>query len=193
MAPFRPDGGAPEGKTVRKEVWVGIFVRLGKRITGKGKEISVVMRRRAIAVLGDIEAFKCRMRLVSLKEGTIEAGTVVWLSDGGRGFQGVFRDLFSGSAQGILDFHHAAQNLWKGARSLFDGRTEKARKWFAATRQLLRSGKAKVVLREIKTALKSEELPDSVQKTLKNVVFYLETHTRLWPYCRIFTQTDFSI
>ncbi len=176
MAPFRPDGGNPEGKTVRKEVKVGIFVRLGKRITGKGKVVSVVMRRRAVAVLGDIEAFKCRMRLTSLRERIPEARTVVWLSDGGRGFWGVFRDLFSSYAQGILDFYHAAQNLWKGSRSWFDGRTKKARKWFAAARKLLRSGKSKVVLREIKTALKSEELPDSVRKTLKNVVFYLETH-----------------
>jgi len=76
----------------------------------------------------------------------LEARTVVWLSDGGRCFWRLFNDQFRRYAQGILDFYHAAQNIWKGARALFDGRTKKARQWFASARRRLRSGKAKEVL-----------------------------------------------
>lgn len=176
MVPFRPNGGNPEGKTVWQEVKVGIITRLGKRITSKGKEVSIIVRRRLVAVLGNIEAFKSRMWLVSVKEGILKASIVVWISDGGRGFWGVFHDLFPKKAQGILDFYHAAQNIWKGAKSWLDGRTKKAYKWFASARHLLRAGKAKEVLDEMKDALKSQNLADSVQNTLKNVISYLETH-----------------
>jgi hypothetical protein len=176
MVPFRPNEGNPEGKTVWQEVKVGILTRLGKRITGKGKEVSVTVRRRMVAVLGNIDAFKSRMWLASVKEGILEAVTVVWISDGGRGFWGVFHDLFSKKAQGILDFYHAAQNIWKGAKPWFDGRTKKAHEWFASARHLLRAGKVKEVLDEMKDALKSQDLADSIQKTLKNVISYLETH-----------------
>jgi hypothetical protein len=176
MVPFRPNEGSPEGKTVWQEVKVGILSRLGKRLTSKGKEVSIVVRRRLVAVLGNIDAFKSRMWLASVKEGILEASIVIWISDGGRGFWGVFHDLFSKQAQGILDFYHAAQNIWKGAKSRFDGRTKKANEWFASARHLLRAGKAKQVLDEMKDALKSQCLADSVQKTLKNVLSYLETH-----------------
>jgi hypothetical protein len=101
----------------------------------------------------------------------------VWLSDGGRCFWRLFNDQFSRYAQGILDFYHAAQNIWKGARSLFDGRTKKARQWFAWARRRLRIGKATEVLEEIKDALTLDDLPDSARKTLENLVAYLEGHS----------------
>jgi hypothetical protein len=176
MVPFRPSKGTPEGKTAWHEVKVGILTRLGKRITGKGKEVSIMLRRRLVAVLGNVEAFKSRMWLASVKAGMLESSVVVWISDGGRGFWGIFHDLFSKKAQGILDFYHAAQNIWKGAKSWLDGRTKKAHEWFISARHLLREGKAKEVLDEMKDALKSKGLADSVQKTLENVISYLETH-----------------
>jgi hypothetical protein len=177
MVPFRPNDGRPEGKTAWREVKVGIISRLGKRITSKGKEVSIIVRRKLVAVLGNIEAFKSRMWLASVKEGILEAHIVVWISDGGRGFWGIFHDLFSSRAQGILDFYHAAQNIWKGAKSWFDGRTKKAHEWFASARHLLRAGKSKKILDEMKDALNSQGIADSVQKTLENVLSYLETHS----------------
>ncbi len=35
LAPFRPKPGTPEGKTVWREVKVGILARLGQRVTGE--------------------------------------------------------------------------------------------------------------------------------------------------------------
>jgi len=177
MVPFRPAPGTPEGKTVWKEVKVGILARPGKRINKKGKEISFIIRRRLVAVLGGIEDFKLRMQLASVKAGILEAPIVVWLSDGGHGYQGVFYKLFSGLAIGILDYYHAAQNLWKGAEALLDGRTQKAKSWFAQARQDLRKEKSKKIIDELKAESLNEELPKEVQKTLKNQVSYLETHS----------------
>jgi hypothetical protein len=176
MVPFRPNGGSPKGKTVWREVKVGVIARLGQRITKAGKRVSLLVRRRLVAVLGTIEDLKPRLWLASVKEGIREAEIVVWLSDGGRGFWRLFREKFSNYAQGILDFYHAAQNVWKGARAWFDGRTKKARQWFDSSRRRLRQGKAKEVLDEIKGGLKTEGLPDSVCKTLENLVTYLEGH-----------------
>lgn len=86
MVPFRPNEGSPKGKTVWREVKVGILVRLGQRVTRTGKTVSLFVRRRLVAVLGTIEEFQCRMWLTAVKEGILTARVVVWLSDGGRGF-----------------------------------------------------------------------------------------------------------
>ena len=44
------------------------------------------------------------------------------------------RNNSSDYAIGILDFYHAAGNLWRGAKAWLDGRTNKARQWFASAR-----------------------------------------------------------
>jgi hypothetical protein len=110
--PFRPNEGSPKGKTKWCIVNVGIIARIGSKLTKTGKKISIIVRRRVIAVLDNINIFKNHMHLEALKEGVNNAKQVAWLSDGGPGFWGVFRDLFSKlkNVYGILDFYHAAQN-----------------------------------------------------------------------------------
>jgi hypothetical protein len=176
MVPFRPNAGSAKGKTVWREVKVGILVRLGHRVTRTGKTVSVFVRRRLVAVLGTIDEFQARLWLTSVKEGILQARTVVWLSDGGRGFWRVFNEQFACYACGILDFYHASQNLWKGARAWLDGRTTTAREWFTSARHRLRAGKAHEVVDELKHGSMTPTLPASVRKTLENVVAYLEEH-----------------
>ena len=101
---------------------------------------------------------------------------MVWLSDGGRGFWRLFRERFAGHAQGILDFYHAAQNLWKAAKACWDGRTQQSRQWFAQARRKLRDGKANEVLTDLQAALELEDLPESACNTLDNLVHYLDSH-----------------
>jgi hypothetical protein len=177
MVPFRPKAGSSKGKTVWKEVKVGIFARIGKRITRTNKEVSIIIRRYLVAVLGKIDVFKSHMRLAGIKEGVFNSKLVVWLSDGGKGYWGVFNDCFSNKAQGILDFYHSAQNLWKAASSLFDGRTKKAQEWFTKARRVLRIGKIKGLMSELRKGANSNDLPDSVRKTLNNVFLYLQEHS----------------
>jgi len=184
MVPFRPHTGSPKGKTAWREVKVGIFARLGQRVTKKGKSVSVLVYRHLVAVLGNIDEFKSRMQVAAVKQGILNTEVVVWLSDGGRGFWRVYNELFSGRAQGILDFYHAAQNVWKGAKNWLDGRTNKAREWFDKARHRLRHGNATKVIDDFQEGLTQDNLPESARKEIKNVIAYLETHKNHIQYDR---------
>jgi hypothetical protein len=176
MVPFRPAGGSAKGKTVWREVKVGILARLSERATKAGKRVAQLKQRRLVAVLGDIDALKPRLWLESVRQGILSSQRVVWLSDGGRGFWRLFDERFAQYATGILDFYHAAQNLWKGAKAWLDGRTQRARDWFTTSRRQLRRGQADEVLADIQAALELEGLPDSARQTLTNLYNYLNKH-----------------
>jgi hypothetical protein len=134
--PFRPEGG--RGRTVWREVKVAVLARLGRRSNGNEPQLH---QRRLVAVLGRIDALRPRLWLEALRQGVLTAPQVVWLSDGGVGFWGLYTACFAAYAMGILDFYHAAQNLWKGAKAWLDGRSKKARLWFASSRHRLRHGR----------------------------------------------------
>ena len=168
MAPFRPEGGSPQGKTVWREVKVGILARLAERVPKAGKRVTQLRQRRLVAVLGDIDPFNSRLWLASVPQGLLSSQRVVWLSDGGRGFWRLFDERFAHHATGILDFYHAAQNLWKGSKAWLDGRTQRARAWFTKARRLLRRGKANKVMADIEAALALEGLPPSAHQSLTN-------------------------
>jgi hypothetical protein len=176
MVPFRPTAGLAKGKTVWREVKVGVLARLGERVTKAGKRVTHLTQRRLVAVLGDIDTLSPRLWLEALRQGIRRSQRVVWLSDGGRGFWRLFDQRFAQYATGILDFYHAAQNLWKGAKAWLDGRTQRARDWFTSARRRLRRGQAKAVLTDIQAALELEGLPDSARETLTNLYNYLDKH-----------------
>ena len=184
MVPFRPDGGKPHGRTVWREVKVAVLARLSQRVTRAGKQASQLVQRRLVAVLGSIDDLDPRLWLEATRQGILDAKTVVWLCDGGRGFWRLFHDRFEEHAQGILDFYHAAQNLWKGAKAWLDGRTQRSRQWFAQARRKLRRGKANEVLTDLQNALALAGLPDSARKTLQNLYDYLDTHRDHIDYAR---------
>jgi hypothetical protein len=115
MVPFRPDGSGPRGQIRWREVKVGVLARLGQHRTRAGQVVPRLQQRRLVAVLGDMEMLKPRLWLEALRQGIVRAPQVIWLSDGGRGVWRLFEERFAGHARGILDFYHAAQQLWKGA------------------------------------------------------------------------------
>jgi hypothetical protein len=169
--PFRPEGG--KGDTVWREVKVAVLARLGRRSKSNAPQL---YQRRLVAVLGKIDALRPRLWLEALRQGVLTAPQVVWLSDGGVGFWGLYTACFAFYAIGILDFYHAAQNLWKGARAWLDGRSKKARHWFASARHRLRHGETNEVLDDIAAALKLDGLPETARKALRNLYEYLDTH-----------------
>ncbi len=175
MVPIRPQEKSPKGQTIWREVKVAILARLKQRINSKGKSISQLHHRRLVAVLGDIEALKPRLWLEALRC-DFRGSTVAWLSDGGRGFWRLYQECFSQTCIGILDFYHAAQNLWKAAAAALDGRTIKARQWFKLVRHQLRHGESEQVIAQLAYAIEFRQFPVSVVKTLTNVHDYLETH-----------------
>jgi hypothetical protein len=184
MVPFRPDGGKPHGRTVWREVKVAVLARLGQRVTRTGKQATQLVQRRLVAVRGSIDDLEPRLWLEAVRQGILSAKTVAWLCDGGRGFWRLFRARFEEHAQGILDFYHAAQNLWKGAKAWLDGRTQRSRCWFAQARRKLRQGKTNEVLADLQAALDLEGLPDSARKTVQNLYDYLDTHRDHIDYAR---------
>jgi hypothetical protein len=171
MVPFRPEGG--KGTTVWREVKVAVLARLGRRSKSDAPQLH---QRRLVAVLGSIDALRPRLWLEALRQGVLTASQVVWLSDGGVGFWGIYAACFAPYAIGILDFYHAAQNLWKGAKAWLDGRSKKARQWFISARHRLRHGETNVVLNDIAAALELDGLPETARKALKNLYDYLDTH-----------------
>lgn len=176
MVPFRPQAKTPEGKTKWREVKVAIFARLGQVRTRAGKLIPHLHRHRVAAVLGDIDALSERMWLEGLKQGVKEAHQVVWLSDGARGFWRLFDERFQPYATGVLDFYHAAQNVWSGVKVWLDGRTTHCQNWFADARHRLRHGQAADVLDDIKAAAALPGLPASAQQSLTKLYNYLDKH-----------------
>ena len=129
-----------------------------------------------MAVLGDIDDVGTRLWLAAVRQGILTSPQVVWLSDGGCGFWRLFDERFANYATGILDFYHAAQYLWKGAKVWLDGRTHSARDWFASARLRLRRGQAHAVLADIEAALALAGLPPAAHQTLTNLYNYLDTH-----------------
>ncbi len=176
MVPLRPHGGRPEGKIQWREVKVGVLARLRSYRNRHGKVVTRLAQRRLVAVLGEIDDFKVRFWFEALRQGIRSTKTVVWLSDGGQGFWGLYEEFLSGYGQGILDFYHAAQNLWKEASAWLDGRTKQARQWFGCARHWLRHGHLDHVLGDLSEALEVETLPESTQETLEKVHAYLVRH-----------------
>ncbi len=183
MVPIRPQEKSPKGQTIWREVKVAILARLKQRINSKGKSISQLYHRRLVAVLGDIEALKPRLWLEALRC-DFRGSTVAWLSDGGRGFWRLYQECFSQTCMGILDFYHAAQNLWKAAAAALDGRTIKARQWFKLVRHQLRHGESEQVIGQLAYAIEFRSFPVDVMKTLTNVHDYLKTHCQHINYKR---------
>jgi hypothetical protein len=174
MVPCRPAGGTPQGKTVWREVKVGILARLKERLTQAGQRVTLLKQRRLVAVWGDVEALQPRLWLEAIRQGLLSSHRGVWLAAGGRGFWRLFDERFAPYATGILDCYHAAQNRWKGAKTWLDGRTQRARDCFTTARQRLRRGQAQAVLADLHAALEREALPDPARQTLTNLYNYLD-------------------
>ena len=128
-------------------------------------------------MLGPIDDLAPLLWLEAVRQGVRTAVQVVWLSDGGRGLWNVFQHLFQAvGAVAILDFYHAAQNLYKGASAWLDGRTRACQRWFADLRHRLRHGHEQHVLAELAALVEATPLPQSARQTLINVYTYLKTH-----------------
>lgn len=170
--PFRPNGGSPAGKTVWSQVKVGIISRLKTNSSGKTK----ITKKRLVAVIGESDDLGVRLWLEALRQNIVNTRPVVWLSDGGRAFWNVYHNYFSYYAKGVLDFYHAAQNIWKAAKIWLDGRTKKAKSWFESLRHTLRHGKSHEVLTEINQHLWYDSLSDDARKALERLHAYFATH-----------------
>jgi len=182
MAPFRPKIGTPEGKTVFKEVKVGIFARLKQYTNTKGKEIARAVHKRFVAVWTGKEEFRRQMAYESRKHRIKNNALCAWISDGGKGFWNIYEDIFFHKAIGILDFYHLMENLSKVAKAIFDGRTNDSKDFFNNTRKDFLEGNYLFVLSML--ANLSQEIYSSSDhpkksvalKALSNFYSYVKDH-----------------
>jgi hypothetical protein len=176
MVPFRPEAGAPTGKTRWRDITVGVLARVHQHRPRTGQVVTRLAPRRLVAVLGDSEMLTPRLWLEAVRQGILSAPQVVWLRDGGRGLGRLFDERFACPATGVLDFDHAAHNRWQAATAWVDGRTTQARRWFTWARHRLRHGRADGVLADVADALDVAGLPATARATLTTVYASLERH-----------------
>jgi hypothetical protein len=177
LVPFRPHGGSPTGKTRWGEVKVAIVARLGQWVNRRGRTVTRLAPRRLVAVHGGLEALPARLWLEALRQPVCSIAQVIWLSDGGRGFWNLFMRCFQRlGVVGILDFFHAAQYLYKGAKAAFDGCTQRCQATFRRWRHHLRHGRQSQVSAELQALLASPSLPKTARRTLANLQHYLNAH-----------------
>ena len=178
MAPFRPHPKTPAGKTVYKEVKIGLFARLHTYINTKGKQVTRLLHRRVVAHMGEIHHFSALMGLESQKQSIQDAPRSVWICDGGKGFWGLFRRQFAKKGSvAILDFYHAAGHLWKAAKAVFDGRTTLAQSLYEQWRHQLRHGDHFSVLRQLSHLINTDGIfSDAEMKALIEVQSYFQSH-----------------
>jgi hypothetical protein len=189
MVPFRPHLGSPKGKTRWGEVKVAIVARLGRWVNRRGRLVTRLAQRRLVAVHGGLEALQARLWLQALRQQVCSIPQVIWLSDGGRGFWNRFVRCFKRlGVIGILDFYHAAQYLYKGAKACFDGRTQRGQTYFKRWRHQLRHGHSVQVRAEIEQLLASKSLPPTAVQTLTNLQSYLKAHQDHLDYPRLKAQ-----
>jgi len=178
QVPLRAQQGMPDGPVDWREAKVGLVVRLAERRTKKGKPVTVLAQRRVVAVRGDVEKFEARFRLEAIRQGLLTARDILWLSDGGVWLWKLLDRLRARcpAMVAVLDFYHAAQNLWKGIEKCFAGDEEAARNYFADARHELRHGDPDTVLHGLQAALALPDLSEEARKLLTNAYEYLLAH-----------------
>jgi hypothetical protein len=180
MVPFRPVAQSAKGKTQWREVKVGIFARLGQRLTQAGQAVPQLLQRRLVAILGEIDQFIPLMKLEAQYQSLDAAPQVVWLSDGGRGYWRVFRTCFGHCAIPVLDFYHAAGHLWRATTALFEDAPQStaAKAWFQRWRHQLRHGQHHTVLAALTRLVNTDLLSGKSLTTLIQVQAYFQRHHR---------------
>jgi len=191
FAPFRPNGGSPKGKVVWKEIKIGVITRMKSRFNKKGQRVTELVQRKLVAVLGDVSLLVERLQLETHKQRIDQSIQTVWISDGGRWLWNIYENHYAKHVVGVLDFYHAAQNLWKGTAAWLDARTKTAKKWFIKARHKLRHGDITSALEEFEEALKGD-LSDEKEKTIKNAKNYLTEHLEEIQYAQ-FKQQNIPI
>jgi hypothetical protein len=191
--PFRAQVGTPKGKIRFQEVKIALLARVRSVPTRSAQTRTRLEQRRLVAVLGDINALQARLQLEALRQGITTAPQVVWISDGARGFWRLFQQQFAGVASGILDFYHAAQQLWEVAEAYGDTLpTRTPQQWFERLRHQLRHGYVHRIVQELGRLLKYPSTPASAKPVLKRVQQYLRKHLPHLQY-RQFKKQGFPI
>jgi hypothetical protein len=134
-------------------------------------------RKRIDSHVGPKEEFEQILWNAMVEEGVLEAERIVWIADGAPWLWNLREQLLP-SCEGwnvieILDYYHAKQNLWKGAKVLFGGDKVAESGWVRRLTQLLWQDDVEVVISALDTELSSLKLDEDARKKLQNLRVYL--------------------
>lgn len=175
--PFRPNEGTAKGNIRFREVKLAVLARLKRVQSRSGEWVTRLGQRRLVAVLGNIDELQPRVQLEALRQGITTASQVVWISDGARGLWRLFEQNLAEVAIGILDFYHAAQQLWDAAEAYGDTlSTRTPQQWFERLRHQLRYGYVHRIVKEFARLVKYPATPALAKPVLQRVGQYLNTH-----------------
>lgn len=179
MVPFRPVANTPKGKTQWQEIKIALLARLGTRINREKETVPQLLNRRLVAVLGDIDQFIPHLQLEAHRQAFESAPEVIWLSDGGKGFWRVYRTCFAHCSVAVLDFFHAAGQLWRATDAMFESCCPAAaRAWFDRWRHQLRHGQNHLVLDSLTLLINSNLFSGKSLDILVQVQGYFQRHHR---------------
>ena len=135
----------------------------------KGTEYYRIEKREYVTLLGSAEEFKKHLFRCAIKNGYGQYKNTVILSDGAVWIANIVKELFP-DAQHILDFYHLSENVYSYAKELYYFDECKYIPWAKRICQMLKTGKSKDVIDEIKG------LPKLYGKSSVNLLHYIVTN-----------------
>jgi hypothetical protein len=128
--------------------------------------------------VGPKEEFELYLWNALVEQGVLEAETIVWLADGAPWIWNL-RELLLPTDEGwnvieVLDYYHAKQNLYKGAKVLYGNDSEACQSWVRSQTSRLWNDKVEAVLDELDTQRLEKDKHDAeARKVLTNLWEYL--------------------
>ena len=129
-----------------------------------------IEKREYVTLLGNAEEFKKHLFMCAIKNGYGKYQNTVILSDGAVWIANIAKELFP-DAYHILDFFHLSENVYSYAKELYPFDEDKYAKWAERICQMLKVGKSKEVISELKGLPKIYERKSSV-----DLLHYIETN-----------------
>ena len=177
----------PEIKAERvawREMKSGIVFRLDQRaVTASGRPM--IVEKFYVSHRGGPRNWADACHGEALRRGLNQARRVYMVADGAVWIWNVARDRFP-EAIGVLDFHHASQNLWAVAHELFGEGTPEARSWVEPLLHQLNHGGEAGVLETLEDLIGlCQELEAESKQMIQGKVAYFEEHREHMHYQRL--------
>lgn len=143
-----------------------------------------IEKREYVTLLGSAEEFKKHLFRCAIKNGYGQYKNTVILSDGAVWIANIVKELFPDS-QHILDFYHLSENVFSYAKELYYFDENKYIQWSERICQMLKAGKSKDVIDELKV------LPKLYKKPSVNLLHYIVTNMERIEYPKYIEQGFF--
>ena len=124
----------------------------------------------------DAATFGLRLWALAVECGLLQAGEVIFISDGGAWCETVWQMHFR-DARRIVDWYHTAEHVWAAARALYPAEPA-AKRWAGCCLDLLREYSGIGLLRYLRRSQRQRQ-EASTQAALAELIGYIEP--RPWP------------